>query len=160
VTTVWERRDLPVLQALATTEDDNLRHGFLNLDRHSATNALGLDLSAGDIHDAIEALHDVGYVEGNVQYEAGGGRSALYTQLRVTGRGQQALGEWPLFDEIASPTTLALFLERLAEEAPTDEEASSLRRAATYVRKLGVATLRTAVTGSLVALARHQFGLP
>jgi hypothetical protein len=28
--TVWERRDLPVLQALATS-DQHLRHGFLGL---------------------------------------------------------------------------------------------------------------------------------
>jgi hypothetical protein len=103
-------------------------------------------------------LNDLGYVDGQVQYETGPG--ALFTHLRVTGRGQQALGEWPLFDEIASPATLALFLERLAEEAPTDEEASNLRRAAGYVRGLAVPALRAAAVGALAHVARAYLGLP
>jgi hypothetical protein len=36
--TVWERRDLPVLQALATRDDEHVRHGVLHLtDRGGAT---------------------------------------------------------------------------------------------------------------------------
>ncbi len=142
-----------MLRELATSDDENLRHGFLDL----STNLLGLHLSAAEIHDAILALRDKEYVEAEVGYEGGGG--SLFTHFRVTGRGQQALGEWPLFDEIASPGTLALFLERLAQEAPTDEEASNLRRAAVYVRGLAVPTLRALVVGSASALARHYAGL-
>jgi hypothetical protein len=152
--TVWERRDLPVLRALASSDDDNLRHGFLDL---TNDNPLGLELDAGEIHDAILALGDAGYVDGDVQYETGPG--ALFTRLRVTGRGQQALGEWPLFDEIASPNTLALLLERLAEEAPTDEEAENLRRAARYVRSLGAASLRSLAIAALSQLAKAGLGL-
>jgi hypothetical protein len=48
VTTVWERRDLPVLQARAVSDDDDVRHGFLEVSAHSETNVLGLDLSAGE----------------------------------------------------------------------------------------------------------------
>ena len=44
--TVWERRDLPVLRALTTSDDDNLRHGFLHL--RSKPSPLGLDLSPSE----------------------------------------------------------------------------------------------------------------
>lgn len=154
--TVWEHRDLPVLAALAASDDENLRHGFLSLGE-AGSSQLDLDLTAGEIHDAILALGDAGYVDGDVKYHTGPG--ALFTQLRLTGRGQQALGEWPLFDEIASPETLALLLERLAEEAPSEEEASNLRRAASYARSLGSASLRAVAVGALAQLARGQLGL-
>lgn len=80
--TVWERRDLPVLEALATSTDRNLRHGFLMLGAGSE-NPLGLDLSAGEVHGAVLALGDAGYVEAQVEYETGPG--AMFTHLRVTG---------------------------------------------------------------------------
>jgi hypothetical protein len=153
--TLWERRDLPVLQALATSDDENLRHGFLSVEEHGE-NALGLDLSPGELHDAILTLSDAGYVEGAIGYESGG---ATFTRLGVTGRGQQALGQWPLFDEIASPKTLALLLERLADEAPTDEEAANLRQAGAYARTLGAASLRSAAVGVLSQLAKIGLGL-
>lgn len=152
---MWEKRDLPVLRALATSDDENLRHGFLSVGENG--NVLGLDLSAGDLHDAILTLADVDYVEGRVEYSTGPG--AMFTHLRVTGRGQQALGEWPLFDEIASPETLALLLERFAEEAETSEEEANLRRAAGYVRGVSATALRAAAIGSLAQLARSLAGL-
>lgn len=154
--TVWERRDFPVLQALATSTDRNLQHGFLHLGAGSP-NPLGLELSVGDVHDAVLALADAGYVEAQLQYETGPG--AMFTHLRVTGRGQQALGQWPLFDRVASPETLALLLERLAEEAATDEEAESLRRAAGYARRLGATALRAALTAATSQLVRAAAGL-
>jgi hypothetical protein len=44
----------------------------LHLSNHYETPPLGLDLSAGDVHDAVLALLDVGYVEvRNLQYESG-----------------------------------------------------------------------------------------
>jgi hypothetical protein len=70
--TVWERRDQPVLAALATSDDRDLQHGFLHVTARRS-NPLGLELSAGEIHDAILALNDSGYVEGNVNYETGPG---------------------------------------------------------------------------------------
>lgn len=146
-----------MLRALAAS-DDHLRQGFLHLSPHYEEPILGLDLTAGDVHDAVLALHDVGYVEINrLQYESGPG--AMFTGLRVTGRGQQALGEWPLFDEIAAPETLAALLERLAEEAPTQEEEENLRRAARYARSLGAASLRAATIGVLSQLAKAGLGL-
>lgn len=156
MTSIWERRDLPVLQTLATSDDSGLRAGFLSLS-DTPGGHFGLDLTGGEIHDAILALEDAGYVEARVTYESG--PSPVFTQLRVTGRGQQALGEWPLFDEIASPETLALLLERLAEEAPSEEEGTNLRQAARYARSLGAASLRAVAIGALSQLAKGQLGL-
>jgi len=117
---------------------------------------LGLDLAGGEFHDAILTLRDAGYVEGDLSYA--GGPTAHFAGLYVTGRGLQALGEWPLFDEIASPDTLALLLERFAEEAPIGD-AANLRRAAQYARRLGAASLRSAAVGALAHVARIGLGL-
>jgi hypothetical protein len=155
--TVWQRRDLPVLQALSTSEDTYVREGYVMLGQGRGSEALGLELTDGEIHDAILTLADAGYVDFKRQYESGPG--AHFTNFSVTGRGQQALGEWPLFDTIASPETLALMLERLAEEAPTDEEADNLRRAANYVRTLSVPALRAFATGAIATLARGMIGI-
>jgi len=155
--TVWERRDFPVLKALATSEDENVKSGFLSVHAGMQSEYLGLDFDGAEIHDAILALLDVGYVEvTDVRPETGPGM--MFLGLRVTGRGQQALGEWPLFDEIASPETLAALLERLAEEAPTDEEAENMRTAANYVRSVGGGALRALATGALAQAARIALG--
>jgi hypothetical protein len=154
--TVWERRDLPVLRALADTDDENILQGHLHLSADDES-PLGLDLTTAEIYDAVLTLSDAGYVEGELQHE--GGRSVLLSRFQITGRGYQALGEWPVFDELASPQTLALLLERFAEEAPTREEASNFRRAARYVRGLTVSTLRSAAIGALTHVARVHFGL-
>jgi hypothetical protein len=145
--TVWERRDLPLLRVLAAAEDENIRAGFLHIGHSQVGERLGLDLDDYEIHDGLAALRDAGYVEFDIQYSSGPG--ATFTNLRVTGRGQQALGEWPLFDEVSSPETLALFLERQAREAPTQEESENMRQAARYIRNLGAAALRAAATGAL-----------
>ncbi len=155
--TVREARDLPVLRALATSEDSYVRDGYLTIGHGRGADALGLELSDGEIHDAILTLADADYVDFELQYETGPG--AHLTNFSVTGRGQQALGEWPLFDTIASPETLALMLERLAEEAPTDEEADNMRRAARYVRTLSVPALRALATGAVSTLARRMMGI-
>jgi hypothetical protein len=153
----WERRDVPVLRALAETEDENLRHGFLELSRHggAAGQRLGLDLTDTEIYDAILALGDAYYIEGEIAYHGGG---AMVTHLSVTGYGEQALDEWPLFDEL-TPSTLALLLERLAAEAPTPEERSSAKRAATYARSLTPAAVKAAARTALVMGAKAGIGL-
>lgn len=151
-----ERRDLPVLRALADTDDENILQGHLHLSADNES-PLGLDLTIEEIYDAVLTLSDAGYVEGQLQHE--GGRSVLLSRFQITGRGYQALGEWPLFDELASPQTLALLLERLADEAPTREEASNFRRAARYVGGLTASTLRSAAIGALAHVARVHFGL-
>jgi hypothetical protein len=155
---VWEERDLPVLRALATSEDETLRtDGWLSVTEGERSEVLGLELDGAEIHDSILTLIEAGYVDSSVGYSGGGGAS--FSRLQVTGRGQQALGEWPLFTEIASPLTLASFLERLAEEAPTDEEADNLHRAARYAGSVSAATLRSIAFGVTAHLARLALGL-
>lgn len=153
--TVWERRDLPTLQLLATSDDEDLRNGFVSVGRREKQ-PLGTALAPGEFHDAMLALRDAGYIDAELRYSSG--PTAEFTHFGVTGRGQQALGQWPLF-EIASPETLALLLETLAEEAPTDEEAGNLRLAARYVRGLGAGAVRAAVVGAASHLARLGLGL-
>jgi hypothetical protein len=84
-----------------------------------------LDLEHDEIVDAILTLGDAGYIEGELLASTGG--DATFTHFHVTGRGLQALGEWPLFDDIVSPLTFAALLDRLAEEAPTEEEKTNAR---------------------------------
>ena len=156
--TTWENRDLPVLRALATTDDENVRNGFLML-RLGRTGTLELSLADQEIHEAVLVLADVGYVEGNEpSYDTGGG--ATFTRFRVTGRGQQALGQWPLFHDLISPETMAELLDRLAEEAPSDEESENLRRAANYIRKVSSGVVRAAGTAATSQLLRNALGLP
>ncbi len=88
------------------------------------------------------------------------GPGAHLTRVAVSGAGYQALGEWPLFDEITSPETMALLLEHLADEAPTEEETANMRHAARYVRSLGGETIRRFITGAIAAVIRGQLGLP
>ena len=155
--TVWEQRDLPVLRALAALDLDSHAAQWLSMRPGSRENELGLDLDGGDLYDSILTLGDAGYVEGNLHMETG--PSASFTGVRVTGRGHQALGEWPLFDEIASPATLAALLERLAEEAPSDDEADAMRQSARYVGSIGGDALRAIATGALAQLARIAAGV-
>ena len=150
----WERRDLPVLAALANTEDQHVRSGYLDISLAQKT--LGLDLTNSEIHDAVLTLGDAGYVGYDIGYETGNG--GLFTQLKVTGRGKQALGDWPLFTEV-TPMTLAALLDRLADEAPTDQEADNAHQAATYIRSLPVAALKAVMRTVLVEGTKASLGL-
>ena len=155
MTTVWERRDLPLLQALATSDDPRLRHGYLYLWGDDQT-PLGLPFEADELHDAILTLTDAELVEGSPHYETGPGAS--FTRFRVTGRGQQVLGQWPGFVDV-SPLTMAALLDRLAEQAATEEERTNARRAAEYVRSLRSGAFRAAATAAMSQLARIAVGL-
>jgi hypothetical protein len=155
--TVWTERDLPVLEALSAPDDEHLRLGYLTIGHGRGAEALGITHSDDAIYDSLLTLRDAGYVDFDMQLETGPG--AHFTQLALTGAGYQALGEWPLFDEITSPETMALLLEHLAEEAPTEEETQNMRRAARYVRSLGGDAFRRFVVGAMAALIRAQVGL-
>jgi len=144
----WERRDFPVLHALATSQNENVLHGFLDEDHAAET--LGLDLSNAEIHQALHTLADADYITGD--YKAG-----LFSHLRVTGRGKQALGEWPLFTEV-TPATLAALLDRLADEAPTDEEVDNARQAATYIRSLPTAAFKAVMRTVIVEGTKAGLG--
>ncbi len=154
---VWTERDLPVLEALAAPDDKHLRLGYLSIGHGRGSEALRVTLNDDAIYDSLLTLRDACYVEFDMQLETGPG--AHFTQLAITGAGYQALGEWPLFDEITSPETIARLLEHLAEEAPTQDETQNMRRAAHYVRSLGGDAFRRFVVGAVAAVIRAQVGL-
>jgi len=140
--TAWERRDRPVLDVLARgVENDRVALG------RDRGRALGLDLDEDELFLAMLALRDAGFVKADMREEASAG--ITFTNILVTGRGMQALGQWPLFEEITSPATLAAFLERLAKQAEKPEDADTLRRTADYVRSLSGAVLQAAARGAL-----------
>jgi hypothetical protein len=101
-------------------------------------------------------LRDAGFVTADRREEASAG--VVFTNVLVTGPGMQALGQWPLFEEITSPPTLAAFLDRLADQAADPEEAAALRGAASYVRSLSGELLRAAARAALTYALRA--GLP
>jgi hypothetical protein len=144
---LWETRDYPVLRAIADSDDNDLLHGFLQLGGGQAGERLGLQLSDEEIYTSVLVLGDADYLTGEMNPETG--NNAFFTKLRVTGAGQQALGEWPLFGD-PSPATLAAFLEQLADEAPTPDEAENARRASRFVKALSREALRA--TGRTVVV--------
>ena len=157
--TIWERRDYPVLRALADSRDESVRAGHLDLNASRERGTLGLDLSDSEIHDALLTLGEADYVNFQLHPESGFG--ALFTHLQVTEAGYQALGEWPFFTEV-TPATLAELLERFAAEAPSEEEAANARHAADYVRRLSgdafKAAVRTMIAESIKAGVRLAAG--
>lgn len=155
--TVWTERDLPVLQAIASADDDHLREGFLFIG--GETDQLGLGMEPLDAIDSVLTLRDAGYLTFRDAQETFGNPNLHLTGLAVTGAGMQALGEWPSFDAVATPELLAALLERLAPEAPTADETTATRAAAGYVRSVAPGVLRSVVTGTVSALLRSH-GIP
>jgi hypothetical protein len=154
----WADRALPVLQALQSPTDPSVRDGFLSLGRGRAEKNLAVALSDDSVHDTILQLADAGYVAfKDITYEGGGG--AHISGLHVTGRGLQVLGQWPRFEVLVSPPTLAALLETLADYAPQDE-AEDMRRAASFVRRVGASTLKSLAFGAGSQLLRGALGLP
>lgn len=151
VKSVWEQRDEPVLRFL---HDHPPRQGILWTNWLSEQpHASVPQLTEAEFERAVQTLHDAGYVACDLeQGEGGGGR---YRQrFFVTGRGKQALGEWPRFDALRKPAELAAVLERLAELAPTEEEASNFRKTAGLLRRGGTVALGALMKGALGAAMR------
>ena len=158
MTGYWEDRALPVLNALRTSDNRNVCSGFLSLGHGRAEAQLALGLSDDAVHNTILQLGDAAYVEFNPpQYESGGG--VHFSGLRVTGRGMQVLGEWPRFEAMISPATLAALIETLAEYAPPNE-AHQMREGASVVRRMAGATLKSLAMGAGGQLLRGALGLP
>lgn len=152
--TTWERRDRPALEALA--RPGTVEGGFLVVEKHGETDKLGIGLTNAETYDALLVLMDAGYVSGEVDPPGGGG--AIFKQLLVTGRGMQALGEWPWFSE-PSPTTIAALIERLSEETSNEAEARDAHKAASYIASVGADTLKAAVAAAGSSLIRGSLGL-
>ena len=93
------------------------------------------------------------------EYQEGDGGGGRFRQgFFVTGAGKQVLGDWPRFDALGQPQELAAVLDRLAEYAPTQEEATNYRRAASVLRRIAPPVLGALVKGALGAAARGALG--
>jgi hypothetical protein len=155
----WERTALPVLRALSESDDRNISDGFLFLGygRHGAPD-LGVDIEDGELHDAVLALADVGYVSvRDLEYDSGGG--ATFMGLRVTGAGMQALGQWPRLQVAMSPVTLLAVLERLQEYAPDAAARADLEKAKDSAKGAAGSALKEAVASFTAQAIKAKFGL-
>ena len=154
----WHERALPMLQALRTRDSGYGAASAIKLVKGQG-NDLGLALSAGAIQDTILQLKEAEYVECDEIHGIGGGHGMIFVGLRVTGRGLQVLGEWPRFEAMISPTTLATLVDTLAQYATTDD-AEQMHRAANVIRRIAATGLRSVVFGVGGELLRHVLGLP
>jgi hypothetical protein len=155
----WEEQALPILRVLRDPQDAYLKDGFLSVGRGEGARALHLEMDEGVLFETLFQLRDLRYVEfSDPEYDSGPGAS--FSDLRITGRGLQVLGEWPRFEAIVSPATLAEAVDRFAEFAPDDEQRTGFRRVADYLRAKGAGTLRTTAITVGVQLVRSAVGLP
>jgi hypothetical protein len=154
--TLWNTRDEPVLRWLLESppEAGILRINSQGEEPHDALP----DLSQAQVYRGIETLRDAGYLAGDDGKWSSGGGYTL-TRIQVTGAGKQALGLWPRFDALGSPAELADILDALADNAPTEEEASNLKRAASAVRRAAPTVVRGLAEAGLSAAARHFIGV-
>lgn len=156
--TFWEQCALPVLAAVAHPADHDVAAGFLSLSGGRGIRTLGVDLREDQILQALLALGDAGYVDwSTLTYETGPG--AIFAGLRVTGRGQQAVGQWPFFDLMTSQQTLAMTFEALADLVSADER-PALLRARDKVLSLSGDSIKAALVAGAGQLARSQLGVP
>jgi hypothetical protein len=110
------------------------------------------------VHRAVETLCDAGYVASDEgMWSAGGG--VTWTRFQFTGRGKQAVGLWPRFDALGEPRELAAILDALAENAPTQKQATYLKRAASAVRRAAPDVIRSLAVAGLSAGARSVLGI-
>lgn len=153
---LWSIRDQPALRHLA---EHPPHHNLLwTLSRIDKPRPELPALSEREFHRSVLTLADARYVAyGNAEYEGGGG--CAFEDFQVTGAGMQALGLWPLFDELGSPAQLAGILDALGRDAATEEERTNLQRAATAVRRSAPDVVRAALTGGISAFARAHAGL-
>ena len=154
--TLWDERDEPVLRWLV---DNPPRANMLMTHRSATAPHDGVpSLTRAQVHRAVETLHDAGYLSSDGD-QADGGGGALWTRFQVTGAGKQAVGLWPRFDALGFPGELADIIDALAENAPTEEQASNLKRAAAAVRRAAPGVVRGIAVAGLSAGARAVLGL-
>lgn len=153
---LWTDRDEPVLRRL---DENPPRANILSTNQHSdqPDNRVP-QLTQAKFHGAVLTLHDAGYVSSDGGNAEGGG-GVHFCRFLVTGTGKQALGLWPRFDALGSPSELAAILEALADSAPTEEKASNLNRAARAVRRAAPGVIRGLAEAGLGAAARHVLGI-
>lgn len=154
----WTDRALPVLRALKDPSDPQfVESRILTLGRGRAEKTLGVDLSDGAVYETILQLGDAGYVDySDITFFHPNGAHVF--GLTVSGRGMQILGEWPRFELLISPRTLAALLEALADYVP-EEEAAPMRRSASFIRKMAGTTLKGIVVGVGSHYAKQALGI-
>jgi hypothetical protein len=159
VSDCWTERALPVLEALNNPSDPQfVQTRILTFGRGRAEKTLGLELSDDAIYETILQLGDAGYVDySDITFFHPAGAHVF--GLAVSGRGMQILGEWPRFELLISPQTLAALLEALADYV-TEEEAKPMRRSASFIRKMAGTTLKGIVVGAGSHYAKQALGLP
>ncbi len=153
---LWRERDEPVLRHLAGSPPE---HGMLWTHRTSeAPHADVPHLTEAEFFRSVLTLGDAGYLGwSKAKGESGG--SWYFPHFQVTGAGKQQLGLWPHFEALGSPTALAALLERMADEAATEEERSNLRRAGEAVKRTAPELVRSAFVGVASGIARSFVGL-
>ena len=153
---LWDERDEPVLRWLV---ENPPRANILSTHRSVTALHDGVrSVNQAQFHRAVETLRDAGYIASDDPQSEGGG-GVHWTRFQVTGGGKQALGLWPRFDALGSPGELADILDALAENAPTEEQASNLKRAAAAVRRAAPTVLRGIAVAGLSAGARAVLGI-
>jgi hypothetical protein len=153
----WREQVAPVLEALGAADAHDLHERGLFLGYgNSARERLGVDLDDRAVHEALLLLRDENHVAFEEEPES---TNSVYIQnLEVTGKGQEALGGWPRFNMLLTPSTLGALLDVMAEQAESEDERTLLRRAADYARSLpGPMLLQAGVTVS-VQLVRVALG--
>lgn len=154
----WETTALPLLRALASTDNQMVRDGYFELGHGSGAAALGVDLDERALHDALLALRDVDYIEID-KIEYAGGSTASIIGARVTGRGMRALGEWPSLEALMTPATLAAIMQELGEFAPDEEARSNLETAASAAASVGRNTAREVIVAFSAEALKAKLGL-
>lgn len=154
--TLWDERDRPVLRSLL---EDPPAGGVLRIYSLSDTPyEPSPGLTQAQVYRAVETLRDASYLSGDPGRWSS--RSAYtFTRVQVTGPGKQALGLWPRFSALGEPSEFATILDALADNAPTQEQAGNLRRAASAVRRAAPSVVRGLDATGLRAAALHFIGI-
>jgi hypothetical protein len=153
---VWSVRDEPVLRYLV---ENPPQYNLLWTQSLAAEPHAGLpEVSEADFHRSVLTLRDADYVDWTSDSGEGGG-GWHFTEFQVTGAGKQALGLWPGFDALGSPSELAGLLDALAHEAATEEERTNLNRAAGAVRGSAPQVVRSLFVGAVGAYTRARLGI-
>lgn len=155
----WDTHALPILRALSAPEDQGVRDGYFELGQdQDGGRRLGVELSDPEIHDALLALHDVGFLAiDNIEYAGGGFASVI--GARVTGAGLQALGQWPSVRGAMTPVTLVAILERLKDYAADCDAKVEIDKAVGSAKRTSSETLKSAVTAFASEALRNKLGL-
>jgi hypothetical protein len=134
--TLWQEVDEPVLRWLAGERSSFINGWQLKLtirpDPPRSEEVPGLD--ERQVDGALVRLRDHGLVDGKREEF---GAFAVWSRLRVTGVGQQILGEWPELDRLNSAEGLRLLFDRMADEAENPEERSGLKRLIAFMVSIG-----------------------